>query len=1147
MDQPPTTRGDPPVPGTTHSGLEDSAPAPEYVDRFLGGDPGAGEPLISLPDYEILGELGRGGMGIVYKARHRPLDRVVALKVIRADRTTEPEYVARFLNEARAAARVAHPNIVQVHAVGEHQGRPYLALEYVAGPTLERACGRAPQPADQAARVAEALARGVQAAHEKGVVHRDLKPANVLLQGPTNEGPAIREGATAAGALPDARALAGVPKVTDFGLARRLEATAQTQTGAILGTPAYMAPEQARGRGETGPACDVWALGAILYEMLTGRPPFQGATPLETLQQVLEADPPPPSGLEPRLPRDIEIITLKCLQKEASQRYPSALDLADDLRRYLAGEPIRARPVGLWRRAGKWARRRPVHATLLAGGLLAAAALAAGGVWHNARLSRALKDTQEQRDAARANLDLALDTVTKLLGEVGSERLKDIPEMAPVREALLEKALAFCQEIVRRSGDDAQARKQTGVAYQRVGEIYIHLGRLADAEEAFRQATAMHRRLAEEFPEEPGHRNNYSNGLIKLGEVYYHQKRHARALECTQEGIDLPGLPAGESAAAPADEACLAKAYSNLGVYYFGTGKHDLALQAYAKAAAKWADLAAREPTNTTYKRSLAGVRNNVGQVYMTVGRLKEAEEALLESVAVMKGLGGDRPAPADDLEHVARSYWNLRHVYQRAGKPDRELAASRESLKAFAELSRRHPNVPRYQVELAYAHMTVGQVLGSHRDKESAGKALEAYEQARKLLEPLRLVSGEDPYYRGALANVYHGLGWRHFSNRDFARAKTFYDKAAPLREEAVRRSPDTVEDKRLVAQLYHELGMLHTNLKQPAESGAAYQKALAIRTELVGKHPDMPAFLDGLAWTLNNLASNSEERGRVAEALKGRMEALAIRARLAARYATIPNLRELADAHWRVGEVHNRAGAKDEAERCYREWVRLRDDLARKHPGDVRLALEAGAGHKNLADYLLAFGKPKEALASCARARGWLDPLWKKAPKDASVRAYTRQNHGAEARTLARLGRFREAQAAWERALPLADDKTRGVIRLGRAIAVACQGGHARAAREAEEVAARRGSDGSTCFWVAATFAACLSAAERDEKRPPGEREALAAKYAARAVAMLRQARKAGYFAAAAARAEFDTNEYLKSLRSRPEFKGFGEELGR
>jgi tetratricopeptide (TPR) repeat protein len=293
--------------------------------------------------YEVLGELGRGGMGIVYKARHRALNRLVALKLLRDAAYASSEEVARFRREAQAVARLQHPPIVQIFEVGEHDGRPFLALEYVEGGSLAQRLDGTPLPARQAAQLAQTLAHAMDVAHQRGVVHRDLKPANVLLTGD------------------------GSPKVTDFGLAKRLDATAQTQSGAILGTPSYMAPEQAAGKGTVvGPAADVYALGAVLYELLTGRPPFKAETPLDTLLLVQSAEPVPPSRMQPKVPRDLETICLKCLQKEPRKRYPSAEALADDLRRFLADRPIQARRTPWTEQARRWCRRNPARAALAA-------------------------------------------------------------------------------------------------------------------------------------------------------------------------------------------------------------------------------------------------------------------------------------------------------------------------------------------------------------------------------------------------------------------------------------------------------------------------------------------------------------------------------------------------------------------------------------------------------------------------------------------------------------------------------------------------------------------------------------------------------------------------------------------------------------
>jgi WD40 repeat protein len=317
----------------------------------------------SPPGYEILAELGRGGMGVVYKATQVGLNRVVALKMILAGAHAGGERT-RFRTEAEAIARLQHPGIVQVFEVGEHDGLPFLALEFCPGGSLEQKLNGTPLPPARAAALVEPLARAVDAAHRKGVVHRDLKPANVLLAG--EPGPVRAGSATPAGA--DGTGLAGlVPKITDFGLAKFVGEAGQTGTGAVMGTPSYMAPEQAEGKSkEIGPAADVYALGAVLYECLTGRPPFRAATAFETIVQVLNEEPVPPRQLNAGVAKDLETVCLKCLRKEPDKRYVSAADLADDVARWLAGEPIHARPVGPGERVGRWCRRNPVVTGLLA-------------------------------------------------------------------------------------------------------------------------------------------------------------------------------------------------------------------------------------------------------------------------------------------------------------------------------------------------------------------------------------------------------------------------------------------------------------------------------------------------------------------------------------------------------------------------------------------------------------------------------------------------------------------------------------------------------------------------------------------------------------------------------------------------------------
>ena len=319
-------------------------------------------------------------MGVVYKARQIGLNRLCALKIILPGEHNGAEFRARFLAEAETIAKLRHPNVVQIYGLGDHDGLPYFEMEYIEGGSLARRLDGTPWALEPAARMVAVLARAIEDAHRLGIVHRDLKPANVLLVDDET------------------------PKVVDFGLAKTLEADSNlTQSGVFIGTPSYAAPEQVEGLTRTvGPAADIYALGAIFYHMLTGRPPFQAATVLQTLEQVKTADPVPPSRLQPGLSRDAETICLKCLEKDPQRRYASADALADDLRRWLDGEPITARPVGAAARVWMWSRRNPIVTGLLAALIL----FALGTTWQWWRAEGLL--LQARRDASSEAIDHAL-------------------------------------------------------------------------------------------------------------------------------------------------------------------------------------------------------------------------------------------------------------------------------------------------------------------------------------------------------------------------------------------------------------------------------------------------------------------------------------------------------------------------------------------------------------------------------------------------------------------------------------------------------------------------------------------------------------------------------------------------------------------
>jgi hypothetical protein len=342
-----------------------------------------------LGRYEPIRELGRGGMGVVYLARQTALKRSVALKMLSGPLAGE-EAIARFRHEAEAVARLQHPNIVGIYEIGEQDGAPFLALEYIEGGSLADRLDGTPWAGQPAARFVAILARAVHHAHERGIVHRDLKPANILLSFPTRTTPLL-----------DA-----VPKVSDFGLAKRLDAASGlSRTGDILGTPNYMAPEQAEGRTKAiGPASDVYALGALLYELITGRPPHRADSVIETVRQVVHEEPLAPRLLNHRIDRDLETICLRCLHKMPERRYESAAALTDDLDRYLRGEPILARPVSRTERAWRWCRRNPSRAALSAVIGLCAIMLLVFAVLFHRRIKEQLRVTEMAHESMQLQL-----------------------------------------------------------------------------------------------------------------------------------------------------------------------------------------------------------------------------------------------------------------------------------------------------------------------------------------------------------------------------------------------------------------------------------------------------------------------------------------------------------------------------------------------------------------------------------------------------------------------------------------------------------------------------------------------------------------------------------------------------------------------
>jgi WD40 repeat protein/serine/threonine protein kinase len=417
-----------------------------------------GTPVRYFGDYEILAEIARGGMGVVYRARQVSLERVVALKMILAGQLAASADVERFLTEARAAGNLDHPNIVPIHEVGIHEGQHYFTMKLVEGGSLAEwiadlrlkieDLNRHQQAAF--ARLIETVARAVHFGHQRGILHRDLKPANILLQ--SGDGKSKIQNLQFA-----------IPMVTDFGLAKRIEGGSNlTASGAIVGTPSYMAPEQAAAQKTLSVAVDVYSMGAILYELLTGQPPFRASTPLDTLLQVMEREPQPLRTINPQIDRDLETICLKCLEKDPARRYGSAEALADDLGRWLAGQPIQARPTTTWERSIKWARRHPAVAALAGVTTIAAAVLLIGGLVFNAELQVALGDVetkQAQLDQANRQVQDEREAVRKAnaAAKEFQEKTQELSKLAADRAQRTEGTLLSAKSAAVRPDNPALA------------------------------------------------------------------------------------------------------------------------------------------------------------------------------------------------------------------------------------------------------------------------------------------------------------------------------------------------------------------------------------------------------------------------------------------------------------------------------------------------------------------------------------------------------------------------------------------------------------------------------------------------------------------------------------------------------------------
>jgi tetratricopeptide (TPR) repeat protein/tRNA A-37 threonylcarbamoyl transferase component Bud32 len=718
--------------------------------------------LQTFGDYELLGEIARGGMGVVYKARQKHPARLVALKMILAAAHASEERRQRFQAEADVIALLGHPNIVHIHEVGEHEGLPYLSLEFVSGGSLAQKQGGIPQPPRQAAALLETLARAIQHAHQNGVVHRDLKPANVLL------------------------AEDGTPKITDFGLAKQ-PGPDLTATGAVLGTPAYMAPEQASGDSSSaGPAADVYALGAILYELLTGRPAFQGATPLETLEQVRSQEPVPPRRLQPKVPRDLETICMKCLQKEPARRYASAGALADDLGRFLAGKPVTARPVSTMERTWRLARRNPLLASTLVAvaGLLVAVAV--GASWMTWKLNRALKvskDEQENAKEAEADTRAFADFLSNHV--LAASRPEGVQEGIGVNVSMaeaLEKADTHIEHVFAgRPRAEAEARHAIGLTW-------CNLGRYPDAIRHLRRALDL--RLETLGPDA----DQTLNSMHYLGIAYLCAGQFDQGLAQLEENLARRRQMLGP------DHADTLRSQSQLGEGYKVAGQPERGVPLLEEALEKQMQKFGTDRWDTW---------TTMGKLAAALRAAGHAERAvpLFEKLLAMeqKALGSTRLQTLNTMNNLARAFQDL-------GRMDRAVPLYEQVNEAKKHtLGPHHPETLLAMNNLAFAYQVIGQL----------DRALPLYEKA---LPRCREKLGNDhPYTLLVMDNL--GSAYQEVGQNDRALA-LYVEELALNRKKFGPNHSDTLLNMSNLAKLYWVLRKLDQSIPLFEEALSRHEK---------------------------------------------------------------------------------------------------------------------------------------------------------------------------------------------------------------------------------------------------------------------------------------------------------------------------------
>ena len=965
--------------------------------------------LVFAGRYKLREKLGEGGMGVVFVADQiAPVQRRVALKVIRSGLDTR-QLLARFEQERQALALMDHPNIAKVFDAGiDEAHRPYFAMELVKGLPLTKYCDEARLSPRQRIELFIPVCQAVQHAHQKGIIHRDLKPSNILV------------------GLYDGRP---VPKVIDFGVAkvtgtRLTDQSVYTEIGSIIGTLEYMSPEQAELNNlDIDTRSDVYALGVILYELLTGTVPFsrkelEKAGLAEMLRVIKEEEPHKPSTklssslklpsiaasrqTEPKkltalVRGELDWIVMKALEKDRSRRYETANGLGQDVQRYLTGEPVMAAPASTVYRLRKLIRRN--KGEVIAGSFVFAALLIgmAGTTWglfraeHHRQIAEqnadkalaAAKSEKEAKERAEAQSIFAMASVEKYLVTVTDDLELQQADFHGLRKKLLENALPFYEQIAAKKSDDPDVESGRSRAYHRLAILRAEMGETEAAIQDYESMQAILDQLCTKFPAVREYRQDFAGSLNNLGTLLERLGKHSKSEAVYRHALDIQERLAAEFLDVPKYRKDLAKTLNNLGVLLMYLGKRAESETAFRQALGIQDKLVAEMPNLPECRSDLSGSYNNLGLLLTDLGRRIESEATFRQAIDIKEKLAADFPTVPEYHSGLAMSQNNLGALLAKLGKYSESEAAHRQAMATHQKLTVDFPNMPKYRNDLAANHNRLAALL------MDLGKRTESELEYRQALEILAKLVADFPKVR-----LY-----RH-------------EKAGS----------------------HNNLGALLMDLGRRTESELEYRQALSILERLAPDFPNSPEYRKDLGTNLNNLGILLAIVGKRAESESAYRQAHDILAKLAADFPNISEYRkDLAGNHNNLGMLQADLGKHAESEASYRQAIEIQEKIASENNGVTQYTLDLGGSFCNLGNLMHKFGEDEAALGWYEKAIARMAPVVSHESRLATARQSLRNSHWGKATSLDTLGRHSDAISAWERALELDDGRATNDLRKG------------------------------------------------------------------------------------------------------------------